>query len=177
MVSRRIILQRLLATGAMATTPASAQFIELALARPSDHKLQVLSVPQADFVGAVADTVIPATDSPSARDVGVVEFVDFMLAEWYSDDDASEFLSGLDAAMRDSEGRPVSSYVAALDTAAFANGTAEDPVPRFYMTLKELILIGFFTSEEGMKETLEVAGPVGEFEFATTGAPGAGIRF
>lgn len=177
MMSRRKILQRLLATGAIATTSVSGQFIQLAVARPSNYELKVLSKSQAGFVGTVADVIIPATVSPSATDVGVVEFIDFMLSEWYSDRDVTDFLFGLGIAMRDSANHTIDDYVAGLDAAAFADGSASRRLHQFYRILKQIILIGFFTSEEAMTQCLNVAGPVGEFDFESTGAPGAGIRF
>jgi len=49
---------------------------------------------------AVADTIIPRTDTPSATDVGVHGFVNVIVAEYAKDDDRTTLLAGLDAPVR-----------------------------------------------------------------------------
>ena len=59
------------------------------------------------LVSALADTIIPRTDTPSATDVGVTEWVDLVTAEYYSPEERAEFTTGLDAidaAVRSSRG-------------------------------------------------------------------------
>src|SRR5215217_3608999 len=52
---------------------------------------------QLALVGAVADTILPRTDTPGASDVGVAAFVDIIVSENYSDADREGFVAGLDA--------------------------------------------------------------------------------
>src|SRR5436309_379224 len=58
---------------------------------------QALSAPQLAQVRALADAILPRTDTPGAVDVGAPEFVDLLLAEWYPDDERQRLLAGLDA--------------------------------------------------------------------------------
>src|SRR5438046_9428029 len=56
-----------------------------------------LSDAQIALVAAIADMILPRTDTPSATDVGVPAFVDVVVTENYSDAEHATFLAGLDA--------------------------------------------------------------------------------
>jgi hypothetical protein len=57
----------------------------------------VLTGSQMAEVRALAETILPRTDSPGAADVGAPAFLDRLLAEWYTDTERSQLLAGLDA--------------------------------------------------------------------------------
>lgn len=44
---------------------------------------------------ALAETIIPVTDTPGAREAGVAQFVEFMLQEWYPADDRKRYMDGM----------------------------------------------------------------------------------
>src|SRR5262245_16299955 len=52
---------------------------------------------QLAFVKAIADTIIPRTDTPSASDVGTEKFINVLVAEYATDDDRTKFLAAIDA--------------------------------------------------------------------------------
>src|SRR4051812_34760682 len=56
-----------------------------------------LTDPQLVLVGAIADTLMPRTDTPSATDVAVPAFVNVIVGENYADAQRTSFLAGLDA--------------------------------------------------------------------------------
>jgi gluconate 2-dehydrogenase gamma chain len=78
-MERRSLLQSLALLLGVAALPANA----LAAARKSNGK-QGLSVDQFSLLSAIADTMIPATDTPGAIAVGVPRLLDKMLANWAS---------------------------------------------------------------------------------------------
>ena len=45
-----------------------------------------LTPAQRALVSSIADTILPRSDTPSATDVGVTEWVDLIVAEYYSAD-------------------------------------------------------------------------------------------
>src|SRR3954471_13524732 len=49
------------------------------------------------LVGAIADTIIPRTETPGATDVGVPAFVNVIIGENYNEQTRSAFIAGLDA--------------------------------------------------------------------------------
>src|SRR4051812_27657297 len=56
-----------------------------------------LSDAQMMLVRAVADTIIPRTDTPSATDVETHHFINVIVSEYAKDDDRTKFLAALDA--------------------------------------------------------------------------------
>jgi hypothetical protein len=129
-----------------------------------------LSDPHLALVRAIADTIIPRTDSPSATDVGVHEFVDVIVTEQVSDDERSKALAGLDAI----EAKAVSAHGASFTALgadarhAFIDeiekGPRDQDPSRTYWRLKGLIVHGYFTSEPVMKNVLKHNVMPGRFE-------------
>jgi Gluconate 2-dehydrogenase subunit 3 len=137
------------------------------------------------LVGAVADAIIPRTDSPGATDVNVPAFIDVIVSENYTDAERTAFLAGLDVL---DSWTPVSVALQAADSTSvhvtrpvpFANVSAEgraqildaieqapsrrgEPM-RTYWRLKGLVIHGYFTSERVSKDVLHVEVMPGRFE-------------
>src|SRR5262245_21701735 len=55
-----------------------------------------LSAKQAAVAGAVAERILPRTDTPGARDVGVPAFLDLMYGEFMTPEEQRMFASGLE---------------------------------------------------------------------------------
>ena len=85
-MEQRDLLRALGAAGALALLPneTMAAWVRVASgARPAEG----LTEAQLALVGAIADTILPRTDTPSATDVGVPAFVDVVVSENYTDAD------------------------------------------------------------------------------------------
>lgn len=129
-----------------------------------------LSEPHLALVRAIADTIIPRTDSPSATDVGVHEFVDVIVTEQASDAERTKALAGLDAI----EAKAVSAHGGSFTTLAepargalideIEKGPRDQEPSRTYWQLKGLIVHGYFTSEPVMKNVLKHNVMPGRFE-------------
>lgn len=141
---------------------------------------RALTREQGDLVAAIADQIIPRTDTPGARDAGVHRFIDTMLAEYYSPEERSAFLAGLaavDASARSASGRSFlrlstsaqRDILTPFDAEAYAGATR----PSFFRTMKELTLLGYYTSEAGATRELKYARVPGRFDgcvpFSTVG--------
>ncbi|HET7790623.1 MAG TPA: gluconate 2-dehydrogenase subunit 3 family protein [Gemmatimonadales bacterium] len=127
---------------------------------------RVLDAHQDATVTAMADLIIPATDTPGAKDANVTAFIDVMLADWYDPEDRDRFLAGLADVDRrhqalfgkdlvDGTAAQQASVVAALDDEVTRLRDADQPYGKhpFHM-LKRLTVIGYYTSEVGAeKET------------------------
>ena len=101
---------------------------------------RTLTAAQRDTVEAIAEVIIPETDTPGARAAGVDQFVDGMLSDYYSVADRERFLRGLarlDARAKRAHGKPFSelstdqqtAIVLEMDRAAFSEppGTVGQP--------------------------------------------------
>jgi hypothetical protein len=115
---------------------------------------RVLSAPQLAQVRALADTILPRTDTPGALDVGAPEFVDLLLAEWYPEAERLQLLAGLevlDAQCREAQGRPFAeleptgrlAFLATVDTATGDPGTPGNS----YQRIKQQLIFGFLTAK------------------------------
>jgi glucoside 3-dehydrogenase (cytochrome c) hitch-hiker subunit len=181
-MQRRDLLKSFAAATAVAFIPRDAMAVWARVAsgvRPAAGLTDV----QLALVGAIADTIIPRTDSPSATDVAVPAFVDVVVSENYSDAERTAFVSGLTtlhtwsptaAASGDTTvqaGRPSRSFVdlsseergAVLNALEHAPSRREEPM-RTYWRLKGLVIHGYFTSERVSKEVLHVEVMPGRFE-------------
>jgi hypothetical protein len=158
------------ALGAAATIPAFAGLSPERLwalgvaAHGRTGRLRTLSSAEASTVAAVADLILPRTDTPGAADVGVVEFVDLLLTEWYSARDRDDLQDGLGLIDGLASSHGAASF-AALDSAAQAElatalDGAKDPpartAERAWHTLKGLTIYGYFTSKPVMQDVLKV---------------------
>ena len=132
-----------------------------------------LTTAQLALVGAIADTLLPRTDSPGATDVGVPAFVDVIVSDNYDDTERATFAAGLDALdglARSSAGASFAEL--APDArghviAAIEGDTNRHTEPaRTYWRLKGLIVHGYFTSEPVMKDVLHVQVLPGKFDGA-----------
>ncbi len=115
--------------------------------------------PLREEVAALAETIIPETDTPGAREAGVAEFIEFMLQEWYPVEDRERFLEGM-TILRQHCGRQYQEYFPTLNQAtqiqvvtAMQDGTIEqfaDGGREFFDHIKQLTIFGYYTSEVGM---------------------------
>lgn len=112
-------------------------------------------------VAAIADAVLPRTETPGALDVGVPAFVELIAAEWMTEPERAAFregLAALDAHAVATEGRPwpALDQAAREREAAWAEGTEERELPSksAFRRLKGLTVQGFFSSERVQKEVL-----------------------
>jgi hypothetical protein len=115
---------------------------------------RALSRARMALVIALADTILPRTDTPGAVDVGAPEFVDLLLAEWYPDDERRELVTGLDALdarCREAQGAsfadlPPAQRTAFLLTVDGHDGPKGSPEAA-YQKLKDAIVYGYLTSK------------------------------
>ena len=131
-----------------------------------------LSKPHLALVRAIADTIIPRTDTPSATDVGVHKFVDVIVNEHLTEAERVAGLAGLDAI--DARARTESNVAFAELNAekrsamidSFEKGDRNAEPSRTYWRLKGLVVHGYFTSEPVMRDVLKVTVMPGKFEGA-----------
>lgn len=115
------------------------------------------------LVAAMADAILPRTDTPGALDVGVPAFIEFITAEWMTEAERTEFRAGLAALEAHASagyGRtwpaldPVQ-RMGELDWAALPI-EPDHPARRAYRRLRGHALHGYLTSERVRREVLKV---------------------
>src|SRR3979409_2667472 len=89
---------RLLATGVALQLAPSNLLAALREARAllgMQATVRTLDLHQHATVTAIAELIIPRTDTPGATDVRVTEFIDLIVTEWYDAEERTHFLNGL----------------------------------------------------------------------------------
>lgn len=131
---------------------------------------------QARLVSELAQTIIPKTDTPGAKEAGVPGFIDQILKECYKKEDQDKFLAGLtdfDAKSKEANGdsfiyldaEKQLAFVKAENEAAVTAVKADPSIERpFILSAKELTLLGFFTSEPGATQVLQYEAVPGSYK-------------
>jgi glucoside 3-dehydrogenase (cytochrome c) hitch-hiker subunit len=118
------------------------------------NRLMALTPAQKATLVALSDTILPTTDTPGAVDVGVPEFIDLLLAEWYGDAEKAELLRGLDGLEERSrtvtgkgfaETNPAgrAEFLVTIDGKPGEAGSLEAA----YRRLKDAIIFGYVTAK------------------------------
>jgi hypothetical protein len=127
--------------------------------KTSDASGPALSGEQFLLLEQVADTLIPATDTPGAIDAGVPAFVRGMLTEWASAATRADVIAVLDAIERLAWAQfgagflelPAERRLAVLSRFDDDAISREDPP---YSRFKYLVLVGYYQSEIGATQEL-----------------------
>ena len=135
-----------------------------------------LTKDQAILVGQVAERILPSTDTPGALDVGVDAFIDVMLRDCYKKAHQENFLSGVreleeisqasfEKPFADCDHKHQDALLKKLenDSETWKKDGKSSERP-FFLIVKELTLLGYFTSEEIMKNHLEYNPIPGRFD-------------
>jgi Gluconate 2-dehydrogenase subunit 3 len=177
-MQRREAIRLLLGTAALPLLPRDvfALLRQVHGALPATPALKTLNPHQDATVTALAEWIIPQTDTPGAKAVRVNEFIDLILTEWYDEEERTVFLTGLanvDTQARDLFGKDFVDCPAAQQKqmmTEFDEGLTEMRQSEihssrrrrrsllsdrsFFHAMKQLTLAGYFTSEEGAKQVL-----------------------
>ena len=182
MIARRELLRRLSLAGfGAATSPAWAKALaslasaeqhahaDAPVSTASDWKPSFLSAEQDRLVTAIAEAIIPATDTPGATAAFVNRYVDALLqdADRHERDDFVRGLKWVDDRCRSLFGAPYLQCTAQEQTALLTvissqdNHSAADQVGcEFFDDMKVKTIVGYYTSEVGIRDELKDGGPL-----------------
>jgi hypothetical protein len=177
-MQRREVVRLLLGTAALPLLPKEvfALLSQVHSELPAVAAPKTLNPHQDATVTTIAEWIIPQTETPGAKAVRVNEFIDLILTDWYDDEDRASFLAGLanvDTQSRDLFGKdfvdcPATQQKQLLneldeELTELRQSDVHSPHRRrmtgpahqsFFYAIKQLTLVGYFTSEEGAKQAL-----------------------
>jgi hypothetical protein len=211
LITRRAAIARAayLLGGALSATTVAGVLAGCERRAPEAAASSALSADRKELVARLSDHILPRTDTPGASDVGVQDFIDAMMTDYYPAEERDRFLAGLTRVDERSQRAFGASFleaspeqqlqlVEALNRQAFRNpaaretSEAQEPVLRetgtetgrsdaeavqaasgavaldqdwdpedvgrqsFFRTLKELVLVGYYTSEQGATQELRM---------------------
>ena len=156
-----------------AVTPSVARAVGAGYATPAiGQALRSLSLQENELVATLAELIIPATNTPGARAARVDAFIDGLLSDVFTREERERFLAGLadvDARAHAAHGVTFVKATPAQQTALL---TAMDLESRkrvegarpFFPWIKELTLVGYYTSEIGATQELRYVHTAGRYD-------------
>ena len=112
-----------------------------------------LTPAQGAIAAAVAERILPRTDTPGAADVGVPAFLDRLYGEYMSAGEQKLLVSGLDeieSAARAAHGASFSALTTAQQDGVLRRVAAsqQDRDPGSFALIRSATIVGYFTSEQ-----------------------------
>lgn len=184
-MNRREALRKstLLLGGALSASTVAAVMSGCKAPMDPDWTPSTMTRDQAEIVAEVCERIIPATDTPGAKDALVNRYIDEFLTNIASPEEREVFTKGIqnlqersflklsdadkDAMLAEMQGNasgPSDSEVGAdLANEGEANMNRE-VANQFFQGMKQLTITGFFSSEVGAKQVLRYDPIPGEFD-------------
>ncbi len=146
---------------------------------PSEKQAVValLTADQIALLDEIAETIIPTTDTPGAKAAKVGLFMNTMVTDCYEEKDQKIFTDGLgkiDEVSKKTNGKSFLDSTAEQRTALLNelnkelkkyNETKKEADPNHYFgMMKQLTLLGYFTSEIGATQALRYIAIPGKYE-------------
>jgi hypothetical protein len=147
-VSRREALKRAGALLGIAITPSLLSGV--LSAQSTGGSPRYLSKAQLAIAGALAERILPRTDTPGALDVGVPAFIDLMYGEYFSADEKQRLVGALaafDAAATSAHGKGFAQLTGEQQDAQLLAAAESSSDRQHFVRIRELTIVGYFTSE------------------------------
>lgn len=130
------------------------------------------------YLDEVAETIIPRTDTPGAKDAKVGQFMTVMVRDCYDEKNQKIFLDGMnklnEASKKKFNGNGFmkitpeqrKELLTELDKEQkeYAKNKKKDDDTHYFTQMKQLTLLGFFTSEPGATKALRYVAVPGRFD-------------
>jgi Gluconate 2-dehydrogenase subunit 3 len=138
---------------------------------------ELFSAADIESLSEIADTILPETATPGAKAAGVGPFIALMVRDTYYPAEQDVFRKGLVTLNEECENEAGVSFTAAspaqrlallerLDKESHENmwDRPEGEPPHYFRMLKELTLLGYFTSEIGYTQAMRYAETPGRYD-------------
>lgn len=186
-INRRALLERIAAAAGATLWMGDSLAVELAKAaagraqEPEAAAAEDLPAALLPTLTALAELIIPATDTPGATEAEVPAFVADMFRHWMNGSERSRFVAGLKALDEDAQRRFGQGFAAAAPArqaevfGALREGIKDykagglaarlaDPAAPFFHKARDLVTVGYFTSRVGIQAELAYVAVPGRFE-------------
>jgi hypothetical protein len=137
------------------------------------------------FLDEVAETILPETSTPGAKAAGVGPFIAMMVVDTYDEREQEVFRSGLRTLEDECRKMHGESFMSATparrmavlqrldaEQVQFMRTANEDELAHYFRMIKELTLLGYFTSEIGYNQAMRYVETPGRFDPCTPHEPG-----
>jgi gluconate 2-dehydrogenase gamma chain len=163
---REVIKRTAILMGGAVSTPAILGILKGCAAKPGvDWNPEFFTQEQAHVITELAEIIIPATDTPGAKEAGVPGFIEQLVFKAYADENRDTFMNALEEFMTASNflklgAEKQKEYVFTEHEKAIQEKTQPRP---FILAMKELTMLGFFTSQPGATQVLQYEAVPGRY--------------
>jgi hypothetical protein len=125
------------------------------------------------FLDEIGETIIPTTDTPGAKATKIGEFMQMMVKDCYDADQQTTFITGLNTIRTDFKTETSKDFMDATaeERLAFLNAlhqkyvaSGEEKQPEIIQMLRDLTVLGYFSSEIGATQALRYVETPGRFD-------------
>jgi hypothetical protein len=159
------------------TIIGSSLFLEFGCSTSPEQKLVFFDQKTVDLLNEIGETILPKTSTPGAKEAQVGLFMDIMVKDCYTKEHQLIFQEGiktLESELKSKSGKSFmesttqerTSVLTALDAEqkAYTETKKPEDAPHYFRMMKELTLLGFFTSEVGSTKALRYVETPGKFD-------------
>ncbi len=152
-------------------------FLEGCARKASADVATLFEEEQIAFLAEIAETILPKTSTPGAKEAGVGAFIPVMVRDCYTDEEQKVFLEGLKHIRDRSEKEYKNAFekltaeqrnklLVAIDgeRAEQEKSRPADGVHHYFSMLRQLTLLGFFSSELGATQALRYVAIPGKYD-------------
>jgi hypothetical protein len=131
----------------------------------------VFTPAQRALMTALSERVLPTTDTPGAIAAGVPAYIEKLLADWSLPQDRVPIVAGLDAieARSRQDYRMAAAQASTVQQDALLTLAMNGQLPGggdFFEAFRQLVIVGYYTSEIGMTQEREYLPVPGEYNGA-----------
>lgn len=149
--------------------------------KPADKKtsssLTEFSPDDVAYLDEIAETIIPATETPGAKAAKVGAFMTVMVKDCYEEKDQKTFRDGMDK-INDASTKKFDKVFMSItpqqrhellvgidnEQKEYGKNKKKDDPDHYFRLMKELTLLGYFTSEPGCTQALRYVETPGKYE-------------
>jgi len=148
--------------------------------KPADKKagsLTEFTPEEVAYLDEIAETIIPATDTPGAKAAKVGAFMTVMIKDCYEENDQKTFREGMDKINSSADKKFDKEFMALTpeqrhqllveidnEQKQYTKNRKKDDPNHYFRLMKELTLLGYFTSEPGCTQALRYVESPGKYE-------------
>ena len=151
-------------------------FVDMACTPRPDKVNDLFNTDQLALLDEIAETILPRTSTPGAKDAKVGAFITMMVEDCYGPEDQRVFMKGLselDDACKKKYSKPFmecdaiqrTEFLTHLDNEQkqYQKDKKEDAPNHYFTMMKQLTLLGYFTSEAGATKALRYVAIPGKY--------------
>lgn len=139
-----------------------------------EHQIEGLNFTPDDiaFLDEIGESIIPTTDTPGAKAAGIGAFMVMMVKDTYDGDQQKVFVDGLNSLRKDFQKATGNDFMEAtveersahLNEMYKSHRTSESKDPAMINMVKDLTILGYFTSEIGATQALRFVEVPGKYD-------------